>query len=112
MKIYLWKDRFRIQAVRTLTPIKDPYPIPNVAEAEARVSDKVVWQTSPKTFRKNLHPQHKMLRDTVLDIVKPGHGEYVGWGEMGGIQFMKEPTFMNYFSKSRRGSLFLGGSFY
>ncbi|KAH0610436.1 uncharacterized protein H6S33_011963 [Morchella sextelata] len=98
MKIYLWKDRFRIQAVRTLTPIKDPYPIPNVAEAEARVSDKVVWQTSPKTFRKNLHPQHKMLRDTVLDIVKPGHGEYVGWGEMGGIQFMKEPTFMNYFN--------------
>nr|CAB52201.1 alpha-1,4-glucan lyase [Morchella vulgaris] len=98
LKIYLWKNPFRIQVVRLLTPLVDPFPIPNVANATARVADKVVWQTSPKTFRKNLHPQHKMLKDTVLDIIKPGHGEYVGWGEMGGIEFMKEPTFMNYFN--------------
>lgn len=67
--------------------------------AAATPKEKIVWQTSPETFRHNINTQHKMLKDVVLDIVKPGHGEYVGFGEQGGTSFMKKACYMNYFSE-------------
>lgn len=69
--------------------------------AAATPKEKIVWQTSPETFRHNMHPDHSMLKDVVIDIVKPGHGEYVGFGEQGGTSFMKKACYMNYFSESR-----------
>lgn len=39
-----------------------------------------------------------MLKSVTLDVIKAGHGEFVGWGEQGGTSFMKKPSFMNYFS--------------
>jgi hypothetical protein len=62
---------------------------------------RVVWETSPKTFRWHIHEVHDMLKDVVLDVIKPGHGEYLGFGEQGGTSFAKQPTFMNYFSTLR-----------
>jgi hypothetical protein len=59
----------------------------------------IAWETSPKTFRWHRNPDHTMLKDIILDVIKPGHGEYVGFGEQGGTDFMKRPTFMNYFSE-------------
>lgn len=67
--------------------------------AAATPKEKIVWQTSPETFRHNMHPDHTMLKDVVLDVVKPGHGEYVGFGEQGGTSFMKKACYMNYFSE-------------
>lgn len=67
--------------------------------AASTPKEKIVWQTSPKTFRHNLHPKHTMLKDVVLDIVKAGHGEFVGFGEQGGTSFMKKACYMNYFSE-------------
>lgn len=60
---------------------------------------RIVWQTSPETFRYKLHDDHAMLKDIVLDVIKAGPGEFIGWGEQGGTGFMKKPTFMNYFSE-------------
>jgi hypothetical protein len=57
-----------------------------------------VWQTSEQTFRYKLDPDHDMVKNVILDVIKPGHGEYIGWGEQGGSSFMKKPTLMNYFS--------------
>lgn len=61
--------------------------------------EKIIWQTSPKTFRHHVHPDHNMLKDVVLDVVKAGHGEFLGFGEQGGTSFMKMPCYMNYFSE-------------
>jgi hypothetical protein len=82
-------------------PLPELYPMPQELKSDAAKegSDKIVWQTSPTTFRWNRHPDHHMIKDVVLDIIKPGHAEYVGFGEQGGPNFLKQPTFMNYFSE-------------
>ncbi|KAF8467697.1 glycosyl hydrolases family 31-domain-containing protein [Kalaharituber pfeilii] len=99
VKIYLHKKPFRIQAVRSMTPLPDLYQIPGVVAVEQRKADRVVWQTSPRTFRHYVHPQYKtVLKNVVLDVIKSGQGEFIGFGEQGGMDFMKKPTYMNYFN--------------
>lgn len=98
LKINIFKAPFRIQAVRLLTPIPDLYPIPGFEAVENRKAERVIWQTSPKTFRVNVHQQHPMLKNVILDVIKAGQGEFIGFGEQGGMAFMKKPTFMNYFN--------------
>lgn len=81
-----------------MKPLEELYPIPVIsAQATARI--KVIWQTSPETFRYKRHATHDMLKDVVIDVVKAGHGEFIGFGEQGGTSFAKKPTFMNYFSE-------------
>lgn len=87
------------QAVRTLTPVDELHPIIALARTTSALKDKVVWQTSERTFRHKRHENYPMLKDVVLDVIKAGPGEFIGWGEQGGTGFMKKPTFMNYFSK-------------
>jgi hypothetical protein len=82
--------------------LPDLYPIPGVAGTAARKAEKVIWQTSPKTFRWKTNPQYRVLKNVVLDVVKPGNGKYLGFGEQGGMSFVKQPTFMNFFSKLLR----------
>lgn len=67
--------------------------------AASAPKEKIVWQTSPQTFRHNTNAQHPMMKDVVLDIVKAGHGEFVGFGEQGGTSFMKKACYMSYFSE-------------
>ncbi|KAF8539040.1 alpha-1,4-glucan lyase [Trichophaea hybrida] len=100
MILIIYLEPFRIQAIRKVKPLKKPYAMPDEYNAVAATdgSYKIVWETSPKTFRWQLHLDHSMLKDVVLDVIKPGHGEYVGFGEQGGTDFMKRPTFMNYFN--------------
>lgn len=99
LKINLFKSPFRIQAVRTLTPLPDTFPIPGFGTLKERRAERVIWQTSPETFRTYVHPDHpKVLKNVILDIIKPGPAEYIGFGEQGGMAFMKKPTFMNYFN--------------
>jgi hypothetical protein len=73
-------------------------------DGDSQRNYRVIWETSPKTFRWHQHEVHDMLKDVVLDVVKPGHGEYVGFGEQGGTSFAKLPTFMNYFSMLHGGT--------
>ncbi|KAG0125373.1 glycosyl hydrolases family 31-domain-containing protein [Tuber indicum] len=98
MKLFLHKDPFRIQAVRVLTPLPDLYPIPEAPSTASRATEKIVWQTSPETFRWSIHPVVSVVKQVVLDVIKAGHGEFIGFGEQGGTSFMKTPTFMNYFN--------------
>lgn len=81
-----------------LTPLPDLYPIPGAPPTASRAIEKIVWQTSPKTFRWNIHPVVSVVKQVILDVIKAGHGEFIGFGEQGGTSFMKTPTFMNYFS--------------
>jgi len=98
LKINIFKNPFRIQATRVLLPHPDLYPIPGFKTLQERKAERVIWQTSPKTFRYYCPSEHKMLKNVILDVIKPGHGEYIGFGEQGGMAFMKKPTFMNYFN--------------
>ncbi|RPA94936.1 hypothetical protein L873DRAFT_1699735 [Choiromyces venosus 120613-1] len=98
MKLFIHKNPFRIQAVRVLTPLPDLYPIPGASSTTSRATEKIVWQTSPQTFRWNIHPVVSVVKQVVLDVIKAGHGEFIGFGEQGGTSFMKTPTFMNYFN--------------
>lgn len=90
-----------MQAIRRIKPVKKLYSMPweysNGSETEGRY--KIVWESSPRTFRWNRHPEHPMLKEVIMDIIKPGPGEYIGFGEQGGTNFMKKATFMNYFSE-------------
>ncbi|KAI5839123.1 alpha-1,4-glucan lyase [Morchella snyderi] len=96
--LYIYKHPFRIQAARVLKPASDLYPLPNVITTQAASSVKTVWQTSAKTFRYKAQGEHAVLKPVILDVVKAGHGEFVGWGEQGGSSFMKKPSYMNYFN--------------
>ena len=60
---------------------------------------KTIWETSSKALRWNIHPDHSMLRNVVLEVLKPGYAEYLGFGLQGGTEFMKRTTYMNYFSE-------------
>lgn len=87
------------QALRELTPVKELYEIPPEFSAEAHAKKlKTVWQTSNKTFRVKLDQKHEMHKQIILDLVKAGHGEYIGFGEQGGTAFMKKACYMNYFN--------------
>ncbi|KAA8895125.1 alpha-1,4-glucan lyase [Sphaerosporella brunnea] len=99
IKLIIYRSPFRIQAIRKLQLLKPLYPMPgSIVSGNADGNYRVIWETSPKTFRWHQHPQHAMLKDIVLDVIKPGHGEYMGFGEQGGTSFAKTPTFMNYFN--------------
>lgn len=52
----------------------------------------VVWQTKERGIR-------YQGEATVLALEKPRTARYFGWGEQGGRAFVKDQTFMNYFSK-------------
>ena len=82
-----------------LTPLPDLYPFPEAPSTASRATEKVVWQTSSKTFRWSVPPAVPVVKQVVLDVIKPGHGEFIGFGEQGGTSFMKTPTLMNYFSE-------------
>ncbi|KAH0607359.1 uncharacterized protein H6S33_002393, partial [Morchella sextelata] len=97
MSIHIYKKPFRFQASRSLKPLDELWPLPvEVIQSTPRL--KTVWQTSEQTFRYKLDPDHDMVKNVILDVIKPGHGEYIGWGEQGGSSFMKKPTLMNYFN--------------
>jgi alpha-glucosidase (family GH31 glycosyl hydrolase) len=99
MRLILYKKPFRIQALRTLTPLKELYPMPEKYGAAATMpKGKIIWQTSPRTFRHHIHSEHGMLKEVIIDVVKAGHGEFLGFGEQGGTSFMKMPCYMNYFN--------------
>lgn len=53
----------------------------------------VVWQTKERGLR-------YQGKATVLSLEKPSTARYFGWGEQGGRSFVKDRTFMNYFSKT------------
>ncbi|KAI5820272.1 alpha-1,4-glucan lyase [Pyronema omphalodes] len=100
MSLIIYEEPFKIQAIRRIKPVKKLYSMPweysNGSETEGRY--KIVWESSPRTFRWNRHPEHPMLKEVIMDIIKPGPGEYIGFGEQGGTNFMKKATFMNYFN--------------
>jgi hypothetical protein len=78
----------------------DIYPIPasHPTLSVVREAEKVVWQTSEKTFRWKF--EEPLVKNIVLDVVKAGPGEFLGFGEQGGKNFLKKPSFMNYYSQS------------
>ncbi|KAH0607116.1 uncharacterized protein H6S33_003104 [Morchella sextelata] len=96
--IYLYKHPFRIQVVRRLHAAPDIYPIPasHPTLSVVREAEKVVWQTSEKTFRWKF--EEPLVKNIVLDVVKAGPGEFLGFGEQGGKNFLKKPSFMNYYN--------------
>lgn len=77
----------------------DLYPIPKTTPGASVIhqAEKIVWQTSEKTFCWQLIKP--TVKNILLDVVKAGPGEFLGFGEQGGTSFLKKPTFMNYYSK-------------
>lgn len=71
------------------------YPILEQGEA---TRNKVVGQTK-QTFRYKNENDHLSLQAVLLDVVKAGPGEYIGWVQQGGTGLMKTPTYMNYFNE-------------
>lgn len=64
----------------------------------------VVWQTKERGLR-------YQGQATVLSLEKPSTARYFGWGEQGGRSFVKDQTFMNYFSKICFGEASLRSDF-
>lgn len=93
-----------LQTIRNIKPLSlnnvhpsRPAEFQRVSELE--IAYKTIWETSSKALRWHIHPDHSMLRNVVLEVLKSGHAEYLGFGLQGGTEFMKRTTYMNYFSE-------------
>lgn len=84
-----------------LRPLKELYSsLPSSYQAATMtLGGEIVWQTSERALLHHVNETHGMMKDVVLDIEKTSSGAFVGWGEQGGTSFMKQPCYMNYFSK-------------
>ncbi|KAL7276242.1 hypothetical protein RUND412_000778 [Rhizina undulata] len=96
-ELYIYKNPFKIQAVRSLESlgISDPPPRdPSVANVKP-TTRKVVWQTEDAGLAWKVNGT---AHATVLAVDKPGSARYLGFGEQGGSALLKENTLMNYFN--------------
>ena len=99
----LWVQRqpFQITAVQSLTSIPISAGISSVSNPTSKSLElqevpgwrpSVVWQTSERGIR-------YQGKSTILSVEKPSTARYLGFGEQGGSSFIKDKTFLDYFSK-------------
>ena len=99
-KAYFRRDPFQIQCTRVVQPRREIHKLPPGVTSSS--VEKVIWQTSPtRTFLQS--PEAPRATNIVLNVVKQGPAEYVGFGEQGGRTVMKPATSMNYFCYDNLG---------
>ena len=103
----LWVQRqpFQITAVQSLTTIPRWAGVAHLSSSASEQimmqevpgwRPSVVWQTSERGLR-------YQGKSTILSIEKPSTARYFGFGEQGGSSFIKDKTFLDYFSKRLYG---------
>ena len=104
-QLLVQRQPFQITAVQSLTTIPKWVGISNLSDSASENVNlqevpgwrpSVVWQTSERGIR-------YQGKSTILSVEKPSTARYFGFGEQGGSSFIKDKTFLDYFSKRLYG---------
>jgi hypothetical protein len=98
IKLWVQKDPFRITATRVVNTTPAFFALPTAKTGEPPRTppeeevEAVIWQTKERGLQYGNGA-------VVLAIQRTPTARYVGFGEQGGSKFIKDQTFMNYFSR-------------
>ncbi|KAF8461242.1 glycosyl hydrolases family 31-domain-containing protein [Kalaharituber pfeilii] len=90
-ELRIYKSSFRIEAVREVEETRPRGP----REVSSSQSSKVVWSTPAGCLG---YKTVGTTQNIIFAASKPGSARYMGFGEQGGQELLKKPTFMNYFN--------------
>ena len=104
-ELWVQGQPFQITAVQSLTTIPRWTGVSHLSSSASENIElqevrgwrpSVVWQTSERGIR-------YQGNSTILSVEKPCTARYFGFGEQGGSSFIKDKTFLDYFSKQLYG---------